>query len=358
MSVYNGQKYLREAIDSILGQSFKHFELLIIDDGSTDNSAAILSELARRDTRVRVITLPANGGLAAALNVGLHEARGIYVARQDADDLSLPERLGVQVRFLEERPHVHVVGSWGETIDESGRRLGQRRKQPTDWTAIRWRLLFANSFIHTSVLGRRKSLVAVGGYDESLTTSQDYDLWSRMAQTYELANMPHVLMEYRSHLGQVSIASFDTQVRNSGRVSARNLAMIGFTPGTRTAAALHRVFGNAPDPTRCDLVITTSVLPRILRMFSRTYRLDVSDRDKLRSEVARQILWGARNAPRAVAETPLAGLIATLRLVTVMFRLPVNTYLLKAVGVALLRRLGLCRFESTSRDGREAINIP
>lgn len=220
MPVYNGERFLAEAIESILGQTFADFEFVIVDDGSTDTSPAILADYASRDPRIRVVT-QANAGIVAALNRGLAECRTALVARMDADDVSLPTRLERQVAFLATRPMVAVVGTAVQRISETGA-AGPEVRHPAAWQAIARGLRHGNCLAHPSVMMRRDAVMEVGGYREFLRHAEDYDLWTRVAERQELANLPDCLLRYRVHGGQVSWAVAESQVL--GTLAARGLA--------------------------------------------------------------------------------------------------------------------------------------
>lgn len=202
MSVLDGERYLAAAIESILCQSLTEFEFVIVDDGSTDGTADILAR--QGDARVRVITLPENRGLTAALNHGLQHCRGGYVARQDSDDVSCGERLRRQAAFLEAHPEVAAVGTWGLQIDEDGHRIGVLKKQvrPDD---LRAGLERENEFLHGSLMFRKAALEAVGGYRSYFRYAQDYDLTLRLSEKFDLANLPEPLYQKRHAQQAVSI---------------------------------------------------------------------------------------------------------------------------------------------------------
>ena len=194
MSVYNGEKYLREAIDSILGQTFKDFEFLILDDGSTDSSAEIIRSYS--DPRIRLIQNEKNIGLTRSLNKGLKLANAQYIARMDADDISLPERLEKQTAFLFKNLGYGVVGSSYYHIDGSGKR-GPLIRVLTKNSEIQKELKKKNWFGHGSVMMRRDAVLEAGGYDERYKYAQDYDLWLRIAKAYRLANIEQPLYCWR-----------------------------------------------------------------------------------------------------------------------------------------------------------------
>jgi glycosyltransferase involved in cell wall biosynthesis len=203
MPVYNAKRYLEEAIESILGQTFKDFEFLIIDDGSTDRSLAILKRYAAQDARIRLWSRP-NAGYVVRLNEMLHQARGDLIARMDADDVALPERFARQVEFLRSHPEVDVVGGSQELIDSRGYLLTVWRALQAHDEIEECALTGAGSISHPTVMMRRKAVLAVGGYRVEMSPAEDFDLWLRMGERSRLANLPDVIMRYRVHEASVS----------------------------------------------------------------------------------------------------------------------------------------------------------
>jgi glycosyltransferase involved in cell wall biosynthesis len=197
MAVFNGGAYLAGAIESILAQTWSDFELLIVDDGSTDGSPGVARGYG--DPRVRVASTRGHVGQIAALNHGLALARGTLIARQDADDLSHPDRLARQVDLLRRRPDVALVGTQGRVIDARGARLGVVDR-PEDVASVRWYALFENPFIHTSVVARRSVAVdELGGFDEAFGYTADFELWSRVLARHPALNLGERLIDYRRH---------------------------------------------------------------------------------------------------------------------------------------------------------------
>jgi Glycosyl transferase family 2 len=194
MAVRNGERTVDEAIESILGQTFTDFEFLIVDDGSTDGTPARLASY--EDRRVTLVEHESQAGLARSLNRGLALTKSEYVARQDADDRSAPDRLARQVAFLDGHADVALVGTWYRKIDERGNVLA-RQQLPCDSTDLRWHLLYYSPFVHSAVALRRSALEGVGTYDEGLSYSQDYDLWCRLARRFAVANLGDYLVDYR-----------------------------------------------------------------------------------------------------------------------------------------------------------------
>lgn len=225
-AVHNGERHLRVALDGILAQTFGDFELIVVDDGSTDATASILCQYAEDDERVLMLRNERNIGLTRSLNRGLAWARGEFVARHDSDDLSEPVRFERQARFLREHPDVGLCGSAYYVIDGDGTRVDLHR-QPADDTAIRWQMLFRNAFCHTSVMLRRQLVLdATGGYDESCRYSQDYELWARLLRVTRAANIDEPLVSYRVHEASISTACSREQSRSGASISAREIAAV------------------------------------------------------------------------------------------------------------------------------------
>jgi glycosyltransferase involved in cell wall biosynthesis len=196
MGVYNEAGRVGRAIESVCAQTCDDWDLLAIDDASTDDTPRVLDQWRRRDERVHVLRNDSNLGLAATLNRGWRQARGELIARLDADDISLPDRLERQVRFLSENPGVAVLGTAAELIDERGTSLGCARR-PSDHEELASRIFREVPLIHPSVMLRRSFYEALGGYDERLRRGQDYDLWLRGYKQYRFHNLPEPLIRYR-----------------------------------------------------------------------------------------------------------------------------------------------------------------
>jgi glycosyltransferase involved in cell wall biosynthesis len=180
MSVFNGPAFPSEAIGSILGQTFRDFEFLVIDDGSTDSTAEILSNYASRDGRMRVLRHE-NEGRAASLNDGIGSSKGKYVARMDADDIALPHRLLDQIDLMERHPEVGVLGGAVERINAVGPPIDILRP-PLEDLEIQSVMLHLNPMWHLTVFMKREIVVALGGYRKASLGTADYDLWLRMAE--------------------------------------------------------------------------------------------------------------------------------------------------------------------------------
>jgi glycosyltransferase involved in cell wall biosynthesis len=211
MSVHNGTAYLQKAVESVLNQSTREFEFIIIDDGSTDGSAEILERFCKKDSRVRLIRQK-NIGLTKSLNIGLRHARGEFIARMDGDDLCFPHRFATQLDFLRQNPDVVACGSNVELIDSDGDRIGVYRRPQTHeeieehfWSGL------AGAIVHPSAMIRADALKKIGGYNEKFSKCQDYDLWFRLAEIGRLANVPQVLLQWRQHTNSICYQSSDVQ---------------------------------------------------------------------------------------------------------------------------------------------------
>jgi glycosyltransferase involved in cell wall biosynthesis len=206
MPVYNGERYLREAIDSILSQSYANFELIIVDDGSTDGSLSILREYEKKDARVKAISRP-NTGIVGALNDAIAASGGEYLARMDADDVALPNRFDVQVRYLDEHPEVVMLGSRVIMIDADGWDIGDMVSVGHGHQEIDDALLGGGwPIVHPTVVMRREAVEKVGRYHEGTFPNEDHDLFLRLAEIGQLDNLREPLLKYRRHMQSVVFA--------------------------------------------------------------------------------------------------------------------------------------------------------
>ena len=196
---YNAGSYVREAISSILAQSFTDFECIILDDGSSDDTLSLLREMEARDSRLRIISRE-NRGLVTTLNELIGLSRGRYLARMDADDRAHPERLARQFEYLESHPDCVALGSIVTLIDPQGRTLKPYRL-PTDHEGIVGELLEGNggALVHPVVTLRASAVSQVGGYDSTFDYAEDWDLFLRLSEVGRLANLPDTLLDYRVH---------------------------------------------------------------------------------------------------------------------------------------------------------------
>lgn len=212
MSVYNGEDFLHQAIKSVLTQTFTDFEFLIVNDGSTDGTGEILASYY--DPRIIVIKNEENVGLAASLNRAITMARGEYIARQDADDISYPERFTNQVALLDSNPEIGIVGVKTEQIDSQNKVL-QVLNPPTQNAELQATMLRFCCLIHGSTMFRRSAALNHGGYNIQMRTGQDYDFWLRISENWDMVSLPHSLYCYRRHDGMASQERQAEQTRNA-----------------------------------------------------------------------------------------------------------------------------------------------
>lgn len=292
MPVYNGERYLREAIESILTQTFTDFEFIIIDDGSIDRTWSFLSEYAIKDHRIVLIQNHENIGLTKSLNKGLQTAGGAYIARQDADDISAPERLEKQAEYLDANPETGLVGTAYHLIDESGNYVSTNHPELND-TAIRWRMLFRNAFIHTSVMIRRRVLTEKAlFYSEDLPCSQDMDLWVQLMKYTHVANLKEPLVSLRRHDNSISTIQFEAQERIATEISYKQL--LRFLPDTslliKEVSILRKWHKQLPGQLRKEDFHLFCTYADILNIFSAQANIDQTAINAIRSSLAIRIL--------------------------------------------------------------------
>ncbi|PWT70502.1 MAG: glycosyl transferase family 2 [Chloroflexi bacterium] len=297
MPVYNAESYVAEAVESILSQTFRDFEFLIFDDGSTDRSLLILQHYGLRDARIRLYGKP-HRGYVPWLNEGVQIARGKLIARMDADDVALPQRFACQVEYLQENLDAVAVGSDCLAIDPDGaplHRLGYDGDHKTDEAS----LLNGSSegMIHPTVMIRRDALVSIGGYREQFEFVEDYDLWFRLAEKGRLGLIPNVLLKHRLHCKTVSFSQVARQRALVDLIIAEHRTRKGlpplahsvwrYNPPTTTVEA-HQWWANlaaangyyrtalkhsfksfqiAPWSGRSWWALSTNLIPRSLRQF-------------------------------------------------------------------------------------------
>ncbi len=210
MTAYNTERYIASAVGSVLAQTFEDFELIIVNDGSSDGTRGVIDRLADQDGRVRVFHRD-NAGICAASNFGIAQSRAPLIARLDSDDLAEPERLAKQVAFMGEHEDVVCLGTFVDYIDEKGRRL-TTIQTPLTHEAIDAKHLEGHCSVwHTSAVFRRAAFEQVGGYNTDFACCVDMELWLRLGEVGRLANLPERLQRYRMHLGSVSAKKRELQ---------------------------------------------------------------------------------------------------------------------------------------------------
>lgn len=200
LPVYNTEQYIKEAVESILNQTFTDFELLVLNDASTDKTLEILEQF--NDPRLKIITNEQNLKVVKTLNKGLAIAQGKYIARMDADDIAHPQRFEKQVHFFNKHPNIDFVGTWVQTFGSESNLM----RAATEHEHIKVRLFFLNPIFHPAVMFKRESFEKYGfKYDEKYTNAEDYGMWVKAIDHIKFANIPEVLLKYRVHASNVSV---------------------------------------------------------------------------------------------------------------------------------------------------------
>lgn len=229
MAVFNGEKYLSEAVESILHQSYRNFEFIIINDGSTDSSLLVLEAYKKQDRRIKVISHE-NRGLASCLNEAISVAKGKYIARMDADDISLISRLKTQVEYMEANSDVVLTGMWARIIYEKKismtKFLYRRIQHPKNYQQILFRNIFRCSIVHPTVMLRKEIFQKGYKYKESLKSAQDYDLWVRISKDNKIENIPITGIKHRVHPTSISMQQTEQQQKNSMPSRLRALEIV------------------------------------------------------------------------------------------------------------------------------------
>lgn len=245
MSVFNEEEHLHESIDSILNQTFADFEFIIVDDGSTDRTCDVLSDYEKKDVRIKVFRQE-NKGLAVSLNNGISRSKGKLIARMDADDMALPERLEKQVAYLKSHPGVDVLGTAALLRNAQGEKLGIM-VLPEEHESIIKIMYKASPIIHPSVIMRRETILSVGGYREDLARAQDYELWSRLFNKCRFHNLQTPLLIYsvreRLRLRSVFQAAYVRLLvgwRIGRPVAAAFITLLNVFVGVLSASSLYR----------------------------------------------------------------------------------------------------------------------
>ncbi len=286
MPVYNGERYLAEAIDSILAQTFNDFEFIIVDDGSTDGSAQIIRDYAQRDERIGFFQLASNQGISSALNRGIREARGEYIALMGHDDVCLPERLQTQFDYMKSHPHIGVLGGSLQLVDQQLTPL-QVWNYPQQHALIAYRLLCRGSgFGDPATMMRRKLLIEVGGYQARPGSAEDLDLWVRLASRTRFANLPDVLMLYRRHERAISIekgAALREEALAIKRAALRQLWH------DMPEATLHRLSPLGAKFSWKESLAVKRDLKRLIEKMIASNWIEPADRQMLLEEISRHV---------------------------------------------------------------------
>ena len=284
LPLYNGEAFVQQTIESILNQSFEYFELIIINDASTDKSKEIV--LSFQDKRIRYIENESNMGISKTLNRGIDLCCGKYIARIDADDVCMPDRLKTQWEFLEKNPAIGLCGSWAIVIDENNKAIGKIINQ-TDPKFISIALLFSVPLIHPSVCCKTSILKQYKYADIPLI--EDYDIWCRMSKTTQMANIPKFLLKYRWHTNNISKGK--NFVLRSDKIAVKQqIAKLGLFPDDE-AFRIHQLSFNLSTLNNSSGILSETDLYASDAWFSQL--LSANKRKKIYDQEAfTAFLWG------------------------------------------------------------------
>jgi glycosyltransferase involved in cell wall biosynthesis len=270
LPVHDGAAYVREAVESILTQTFADFELIVVDDVSSDRTPEILASIG--DPRLRIVRSETRGGIAGSCNRAIALARGRYIARMDHDDVSLPQRFARQVAFLDAHPDVAICGTWVRMFSGGWQR---DRKLEADSQRIRCLFLMFNVLSHPSVMIRRDVLERHAlRYDETFESAEDYDLWTRTSWVSKLSNIPQVLLLHRVHPAQISQRGKPRQLDEADFVRNRELERLGVRFEADEAAFHRALYARDLTPNEAWLAPAERWLTRILAANERTRLFD------------------------------------------------------------------------------------
>ena len=288
MPVYNGERWLGEAIESIRSQSYPDFEFIIVNDCSHDRSEAIIKAHVENDERIQLITLEQNCGAYVARNRAITASSGKYIAGMDCDDVSLPQRLEMQLTFLQANLDVGAVGTRMQVVDDNLKPLFEY-DVPERHALIVWNLFLGWNLAGPTVMMRRELLVSLGGYDTSYRTAGDLDLWTRMAEKTRFANLPDKLYLYRRHAAAMGVDQLEIQRANLYKVVNRMLEELWGEPAANTVDRFMRVRERETQFTRAERKLLQTDLLRLIDSFVAAGWVEASERPML-LEVMKQRL--------------------------------------------------------------------
>lgn len=281
MTVLNGEQYIKLAIESILSQTYKNFELIIVNDGSTDSTDRIIGTF--NDARIRYIKNETNLGQSYSRNFAIKISKGIYIAIMDADDIAHPERLETQLVYLENHPEISFCCSYADIIDDNNLITGQK-KLPLDEGSLRLKLLFECPIIHPTVMWRKSDFIDNNlWYDEFFVYAQDYDLWSRATEKLRLGVVPQSLLKFRFHHSKsISSSKKGVQIKYAKIISEKNLSRV----------SLIASFFSRYDCLICKIMLYRTIIKSDY----------MSDMKELKINYFRSCLFDGKNLPYKVKE--------------------------------------------------------
>lgn len=255
MPAYNAEKYIAEAINSILSQTFTDFEFIIINDASIDSTKEIIESF--QDSRIILINNKQNQGVANSLNIGISAARGKYIARMDADDISLPKRFQTQFDFMEQNPNIDICGTWSKTFGDYVTSWETYQKHDD----IRDASFFFCPMIHPTIMFRKDLSLQ---YSLDFPRAEDYDIWCKKINELNFANIPEILLLYRTHYCQIGAAHQSEQKLNAKDIRVRNLKSIGISLEEKELKIYNDIFSEQFKPQNMEeIVFAIKILEKI-----------------------------------------------------------------------------------------------
>ncbi len=295
MPAFNTEQYIQSSVESVLNQTFKDFELIIIDDGSTDKTYKIAQ--AYNDSRIKLYKNKENIGERLTGNKAISLARGKYIARQDSDDVAHPDRLKTQIQYLEQNPDISLVGSWVTVTDSKDNTL-HRLNHPVECHNLRWHILFYNPFCHSSVMFKKDAVVGrFDLYDPSLKIGADWDLLSRLATKIKIHNIPKHLITYRVHDKSISKRNIDETENCNTRIRTENIGRIlgwdlSEDPDKYTKLADNTyliLYERGIGVSKADFDDSVNELKLLCNVFSHRYQLTKQEENEIIKETSMKI---------------------------------------------------------------------
>ncbi len=334
MTTWNGAGFIGASLGSVLRQSFSDFEVIVVDDGSTDGTARVVAAIG--DPRLRLLRLPANGGIVAARNAGFAVATGTYIAALDHDDLADPDRFARQVAFLDAHPEIVLAGT-EIRIDDHGTLRRPDHPRQGDALALRWQLLIDNPLTWSSVMFRADSVRRLGGFMRgAYEPADDFDFYHRLLAVGGIVRLDEVLTTYRYHGGNASHAAAERLNHNAARV-LEAAYMPWFGAGAMAAAELvvRHLSDRQPVRDRATLVRIGEIVETLFAGFCAVHHPSAEDRDRLAASVGR--LWW--RVVRAAVRSGGPGLVRVHRRMAMLagFHRPGVADVMMSVGVGVIR---------------------
>lgn len=313
MPAYNAAGYLEEAVSSILGQTFRDFEFIIIDDGSTDATPSILKRYAALDSRIQVYRQE-NQGMISALNRGCRLSRGEYIARMDADDISLPKRLERQLEYIERQTQIGIVGTWIYNMDQNGS-VKRAWCPPTNPKVLQWTHFFGVCVSHSTVLMRREILENLDFYRPEAIHGEDVDLWLRASSITEFGNVPEILSKYR--VWSASTHQIGLQMRSERHVqllASHIKGLLNVEPAIEAVAGLRQTRVGPPPENLSQIRLTAALIQQLYETFVKKNNLTSEERREISWDAAKKVASLALQASRFDTQTSASLLMKALQL--------------------------------------------